>query len=298
MNILTFDIEEWYIEKAFHGAKAERYLEFDQYLEKILGLLDARQLKATFFCVGKMATEFPEVIKKIATQGHEIGCHSNVHTWLNKMTRDEALDDTRHAVDALEQCVGKKVLSYRAPAFSIGESNKWAFEVLAECGIERDASVFPAKRDFGGFSTFGHKEPTIISHNGIQIKEFPICTTSILGKQIAYSGGGYFRFFPLWYVKQEIARSNYAMCYFHIGDLLPESKGMMSRKEYEDYFKESGSFVNRYKRYIKSNLGKKGAYKKLQTLIKTTPFMNLAQADEIVDWDSLPSTPPEGGGNK
>ena len=284
MNILTFDIEEWYIEKSFKGDRVERYAKFDAYLNSILNLLDATSTKATFFCVGKMAIEFPEVIRKIADQGHEIGCHSNVHTWLNKMNQVDVLEDTRIAVDSLEQLIGRKVLSYRAPAFSIGDNNKWTFDVLAECGIERDASVFPASRDFGGFSSFGYKEPVMIDYNGIKIKEFPICTASFLGKELAYSGGGYFRFFPLWFVKKELRKSSYSMCYFHIGDLLPESNGLMSKKDYEYYFKENGTLINRYKRYFKSNFGKKNAWEKLEKLIRTSNFINLENADKSIDW--------------
>ncbi len=288
MNILTFDIEEWFIENAFGAKRKERYAEFDFYLENLLNLLEETSTKATFFCVGKMAAEFPEVVKRIFDNGHEIGCHSNVHTWLNKMSQDDVLDDTRIAVDSLEQLIGRKVLSYRAPAFSIGDNNKWTFDVLAECGIERDASVFPASRDFGGFSSFGYKEPVIIDHNGIKIKEFPICTASFLGKELAYSGGGYFRFFPLWLVKKEMKKAPYTMCYFHIGDLLPETSGVMSKQAYEEYFKESGTLLNRYKRYFKSNFGKKGAWIKLEKLIKTQDFINLEVSDEIIDWASCP----------
>jgi polysaccharide deacetylase family protein (PEP-CTERM system associated) len=289
MNILTFDIEEWYIEKAYHGARAERYQKFDDYLKRILDLLDARQMKATFFCVGKLATDFPQVVKCIANKCHEVGCHSNTHQWLNKMTRKEAMEDTRTAVDALEQCIGKKVVSYRAPAFSIGEQNKWAFELLAECGIERDASVFPAARDFGGFSHFKSHEPTLVSYQGATIKEFPIPTIKLFGKEMAYSGGGYFRFFPIGVVKHWMANSKYNMCYIHISDLVPEMNGLPSKADYEEYFKESGTLISRYKRYIKSNLGKKSAYMKLMELINTKEFVNLDQADNIIDWDNQPT---------
>ena len=288
MNILTFDIEEWFIEKEFGGNRKEMYAEYDSYLGRILALLNETDKKATFFCVGKMAADFPDVIKRIAADGHEIGCHGNVHTWLNKMSQDDVLEDTRIAVDSLEQLVGRKVLSYRAPAFSIGGNNKWAFEVLAECGIERDASVYPAARDFGGFPNFGSKEPTIISYNGIKIKEFPICTTSLLGKELAYSGGGYFRFFPLWFVKKEMKASPYSMCYFHIGDLLHKISGVMTRQAYEEYFKESGTFMNRYKRYLKSNLWKKSAWNKLEKLIRSWDFVNLEMADKSIDWVKCP----------
>ena len=172
MNLLTFDIEEWYLNHQ-KGGPIEKNAEFDRYLDAILNKLDERQTKATFFCVGEMGRLFPKVIRKIQVQGHEIGCHSNIHTWLNKMTETECREDTRQAVDSLEQCIGEKVKSYRAPAFSIGEKNKWAFEILAENGIERDASIFPAARDFGGFPNFGQKTPCIVEYNGIKLKEFP-----------------------------------------------------------------------------------------------------------------------------
>ena len=283
MKILTFDIEEWYIEQQ-DGGHAEKYAEYDRYLNAILDKLDDRKLKATFFCVGEMGKMFPEVIRKIQQHGHEVGCHSNIHTWLNKMTEAECREDTHRAVNSLEQCIGEKVKSYRAPAFSIGENNKWALEILAENGIERDASIFPAARDFGGFPHFGQKTPCIVEYNGIRIKEFPICTTKVLGQEMAYSGGGYFRFFPLGFVEREMKKSPYAMCYFHIGDLVPESPGVMSKAAYEAYFKEPGTLKARYMRYLKSNLGKKNAFSKMMRLIDDMGFVNLQQAEEAIDW--------------
>lgn len=286
MNLLTFDIEEWYLNHQKGGPK-EKYAEYDRYLDAILNKLDERKLKATFFCVGEMGRLFPAVIKKIQQRGHEIGCHSNIHTWLNKMTEAQCREDTHQAVESLEQCIGEKVKSYRAPAFSIGEKNKWAFEVLAEKGIERDASIFPAARDFGGFPHFGQKTPCIVEYNGIRIKEFPICTARVLGKEMAYSGGGYFRFFPLGFVEKEMKKSPYAMCYFHIGDLIPESHGVMSKEAYEAYFKEKGTLKARYLRYFKSNMGKGRAFPKMMNLIDRTDFFNLNQADGELDWGAM-----------
>lgn len=288
MNILTFDLEEWYIEKVYKGGHAERYREFDDYLSRILDMLDAQQTKATFFCVGGMAADFPQVVKLIASKGHEIGCHSNTHQWLNKMTREEAFEDTRTAIDSIEQVIGQKVISYRAPAFSIGESNKWAFEVLKECGIERDASVFPAVRDFGGFPQFKGHVPTLVSYQDIIIKEFPIPTTKFLGKEFAYSGGGYFRFFPFGFIKSRMNKSDYNMIYLHIGDLLTGQKHVMSKKEYENYFREPGTLINRYKRHIKSNLGRNGVFEKMTQLIERISPVNLAIADSQIDWEKAP----------
>ena len=288
MNIITFDIEEWALAKDGGYGSPAKYAEYDNCLNRILELLDNSNIKGTFFCTGKMAETFPHVVKTIQAQGHEIGCHSYQHTWMNKMTESEAREDTHKAIFALEQCIGDKIRCYRAPAFSIGESNKWMFEILSENGITNDASVFPAQRDFGGFLNFKVTNPCIISHNGIQVTEFPIPVTILFSKRIAYSGGGYFRFFPLWFIKSQMKKQAYNMCYFHIEDLLPQDEGVMSKEQYESYFKEPGTAKNRYLRYIKTNIGKNGAFKKMEKLIKENSFVNLDVAANLSKNKELP----------
>ena len=284
MNLLSFDIEEWFISRQH----PERIAEYDSYLDAILDKLDEHHISATFFCLGEMGVSFPNVIKRIHAKGHEIGCHSNLHLWLNKMTEEECREDTFRAMDSLEQCIGEKVKSYRAPAFSIGNNNKWVFDILAENGIEKDSSIYPAVRDFGGFPEFGHNIPCWVDYNGIRIKEFPISTINVFGKTMAYSGGGYFRFFPLRFVEKEIRKSSYAMCYFHIGDLYPEKGGVPTKEQYERYYNEPGTIKARYVRYIKTNLGKKKAFTKLLRLIDAERFVSLKHADTLIDWESAP----------
>ena len=288
MNILTFDIEEWYLEKAYFGAKESKYAEYDRLLDELLEKLNSRDLKGTFFCVGKLATDFPQVVRKIADAGHEVGCHSNTHQWLNKMSYNEAMEDTHAAVDALEQCIGKKVQSYRAPAFSIGRENKWAFEVLAANGITCDASVFPVSRDFGGFPEFTKMEPSVVIYKGVELHEYPIVTAKVFGKNIAYSGGGYFRFFPYGFVEKEMTLAPYSMTYFHLGDLNPVIEGVMTKDDYENYFNEPGSAKARYLRYIKTNLGVKGNKRKLFKLIERVSFSNIVASDRQIEWEKAP----------
>lgn len=277
MNILSFDIEEWAIEKFYHGGRQSKYAEFDRILDIILETLAQNNTTATFFCLGKIASDFPHVVMKIATHGHEIGSHSNAHKWVNKMTPEEFRVDTHASVSALEDLTGKKVKSFRAPAFSIGESNKWALEILAEAGIENDASIFPGVRDFGGFPNFNEQKPCIIKYNGCQLNEFPIplYPLPLIGKQIAYSGGGYFRLLPLSFVKKQMAASDYNMCYFHIADLLTEKAPLQSREDFEAYFKEPGPLHRRLLRYFKSNIGRKTALPNMQELIKTFHFTSI-----------------------
>lgn len=288
MNIHTYDIEEWFLQKHVYGDHAEMYKQYDQCLGYVLDLLDKLQYKGTFFCVGIMAKEFPEVIRRITSHGHEIGCHSYKHEWLTTMSREQAREDTRTAIDALEQCIGQKVISYRAPAFSIGADNKWMFEVLAECGIERDASVFPASREFGGFPQFGENVPTLVKYKGFEIKEFPIPTTKLLGLDLAFSGGGFFRLLPLGFVQRRMEQNTYNMCYFHIEDLIHTLLPFYSSTAYESYFKEPGTLYNRSKRYFKQNVGKTWALKNLEKLLKSMSFCNLEDADRRMDWGTAP----------
>jgi len=288
MNIISFDIEEWFIEKHFKGGRTGKYRQYDEMIDWILTNLKENNLKATFFCVGQLAVEFPDVVKKISAEGHEIGSHSNKHLWVNKMSRQEFFEDTYTAVTELENLIGNKVKSFRAPAFSIGQSNDWAFEVLAENGIEYDASVFPASRDFGGFPQFKSSVPSLIKKNGIVLKEFPICPASVAGKSLPYSGGGYFRMIPLWLQKHFINEMDYVMFYFHINDLLEEKGKFMSKEEFEEYFKEPGSLKNRLVRYFKANIGKGSATKKLANLMKDYDFINVEQAASVIDWNNQP----------
>ena len=289
MNILTFDIEEWALEKAkAGGGDAERFVRFDEMLERTLDLLQNNQLHATCFCTGKMAEEFPHIIRKLAEQGHEIACHSHLHQWCNKMTKEEFDNDTYIAVNTIEQCIGKKVLGYRAPAFSITKNTPYAFEILSKNGITYDASVFPTQRDFGGFSSFGSNVPSRIRYNDTEILEFPIPTARILGKDIAWSGGGYFRLIPYPLIAYLQNHSNYTMSYFHLNDLIQASWKLMSKERYEEYFKELGTLKNRILRMVKGNISVGDTFNKLSKFIKTGDFINIQKAIDKTDWANTP----------
>ena len=287
MNILTFDIEEWYLEKMLHGGRVNKYCQYDEMLSKLLDLLDEDGIKVTFFCVGKLATDFPDVIRQIAKHGHEIGCHSNEHSWLNKMDERTLRDDTLASIKALEDVSGQKVVSYRAPAFSVTHKNKWAIKILAECGIESDASIFPTNREFGGYKDFPQDTPCIISHDGASLKEYPICLTTLMAKRTAYSGGGFFRVLPYWFVLRAMQRRDYNICYFHLNDLINQKIKMKSKKEYEDYYKEPGTLKNRLVRYVKSNVGTGDAFGKLKRLLAEQKFMSIREADKMIEWEKV-----------
>jgi polysaccharide deacetylase family protein (PEP-CTERM system associated) len=177
MNILTFDIEDWYncdfISNDFNWDKYECRIYDGVY--RILDELEKRHLKATFFCLGWIAEKHPKVIKAISDNGHQIGCHSYQHELSFRFNKKEFIEDTLKSKKLIEDVIGKEIDIFRAPGFSITENNIWAFDALVEMGFKTDCSVFPSTHDYGGMPNYGKAEPAIIKTSfGNEIKEFPI----------------------------------------------------------------------------------------------------------------------------
>ena len=271
MNILTFDIEDWWVYDHYKiGNKSDWLPRLNDYLNRILDVLDKKKIQATFFCLGIVAREYHDVIKLIDSRGHQIACHSDQHEFLFEKSCDFFYNDTKQAIDSLEQVIGKKVTGYRAPAFSFTEKNKWVFEILHELGIEFDCSIYPANRAFGGYANFNETKPCIIKYNSVAIKEFPMALTTIFGKRIAYAGGGYFRILPYSFIKKAIEKSDYVITYFHLKDFDHKQKNVL------------------WNRYIQSYYGVKEAFDKFLKLINDFDFVSLNQASEMINWDEVP----------
>lgn len=275
MKILTFDIEEWFHILDNHSTKEpEHWLAYEERIhrnvDRLLELLDRHQSKATFFILGWIAEKYPEVVKKIDSLGHHIGSHSNMHQLCYELTPSQFEEDTRRSILSLEDLIGKKVNCYRAPGFSIKYENRWALKVLSELGIEIDCSIFPARRAHGGFQNIGVAEPFLINIEGRIIKEFPINTISFFGKDLVYSGGGYFRLLPYSLIKRWSSKADYVMTYFHPRDF--DSTQPLIQEL---------SLVRRFKSYN----GLKSAYSKLDKWLSTDTFINLKEADLQTAWN-------------
>lgn len=268
MNLLTFDIEEWYTYELYNKGPRS-YFEpiLDKHLNYVLDALDSVNQKATFFCLGAICKNNGYVIKQISKRGHDVGCHSDKHQFLINQTPESFEQDTFRAINSIEQILGKKVTMYRAPAFSITEQTTWALEILIEHGILIDSSIFPTNRSYGGFPSFESNEPVKISTSNGTIKEFPISYGNILGKRTMFAGGGYFRLFPYWSIKKLMSNSVYNMAYFHLRDF--------DEKQVKKYSL----------RYFKSYYGIKGAYNKFLRFINDFQFMQLSIADAQIDWE-------------
>lgn len=272
MNILTFDIEDW-----FHCDFISDNSTWGNYetrihssTDRILQLLDEKKLKGTFFILGWIAENYPEVIKKIHTGGHEIGCHSLIHDLVHRMNPKIFLKDTNTAIKKLEDCIGEKVTLYRAPGFSITEKTPWAFEILHQLGIEIDCSVFPAEHDYGGFPKFGESKPARIRYNGIEIKEFPMNTHKFFNRNIVFSGGGFFRLFPYSLIKKWTKESPYVMSYFHPRDF-----------DYGQPILTHLPIMRKFKSYY----GLKGAFRKFDSWLTDFNTVSLRQAHDVIDWE-------------
>ncbi len=276
MNILTFDIEDWWVYEHYGLGNSIDYLtRLEYYLDLILETLDTKNYKATFFCLGEVAAKYPGIIKKIHARKHHIGCHSYSHTFFTETTREMFSEDTKKALDSIQSITGEKVNSYRAPAFSVTDTNLWILEVLSENGILFDSSIFPAERSFGGIKDFSLKKPCIIEFNGVSIKEFPISITKIFGKESAYSGGGYFRLFPYFKIKSIMKNSDYVMSYFHIKDFDKNQKRVFMKLQGE----------NALERYFKNYYGLRRNLCKFIRLLDEFEFINIEQADKIINWN-------------
>ncbi len=278
MYILTFDIEDWFHILDNTSTKTEQeWALYDSRLldnmERIYNLLEIENLKATFFCLGWIAKKNPNIIRKIYDLGFEIGSHSNMHQLAYEQDKNRFRHDLENSIKAIEDITGEKVKAYRAPGFSIIKDNRWAFEVLVENGIEIDCSIFPAKRAHGGFENVNIDRPSFVEFNGVRLKVFPINLYKFLGKNIVFSGGGYFRVLPYWIIKTLIIRSDYVMCYFHPRDFDPEQPVIQEL-----------SWIRKFRSYY----GLSGAYYKLQKMVQNFDFIDLREADKMVDWDRAP----------
>jgi polysaccharide deacetylase family protein (PEP-CTERM system associated) len=272
MNILTFDIEDWY-----NCDFDDEDLNWDRHevriyegVDRILQELDSQKLKATFFCLGWLAEKHPSVIIKIKQLGHHIGCHSYQHQLAFKFSKEQFRQDTDRAKKLLEDLIGDSVNAYRAPGFSIVEKNTSYFDVISELGFIYDASVFPASHDYGGLKDFGYSLPCIIeTYNGL-LKEFPMTTFDLFGKHLVFSGGGFFRILPFSLIKYLSKRSAYLMTYFHPRDF-----------DVNQPIIQSLSFNRKFKSYV----GLKNSFSKFKQYTSQFDFLSIEQADKEIDWD-------------
>lgn len=225
-HAFSVDVEDW-----FHGIpvdtsmKASATPRLERGLHVLLDLLGERGSRATFFILGPLVKQYPEVIRRIANEGHELGCHGWSHDLVYEMTRARFAEETRRSKEAISDLTGRPVQAFRAPYFSITRESLWALEVLAELGFKYDSSIFPVRNWRYGIADFS-REPVLIETPAGSIWEFPISVMRRYGQTIPVSGGAYFRLYPY-----SLTRSNFrvqeragrsVIFYLHPWELDPE----------------------------------------------------------------------------
>jgi polysaccharide deacetylase family protein (PEP-CTERM system associated) len=231
-NALTFDVEEYFHAEAFARVlRPEEWPTLESRVtrstERLLDILDRDRVRATFFVLGWVAERHPALVREIASLGHEVACHGYGHRMIQHLTRPEFERDVTKAKRAIEDAVGKPVLGYRAPTFSIMRETLWSLDVLAEVGFRYDSSIFPVVHDRYGIPDAPRFPHRLKGPGGGEIAEFPLSTVQILGRRLPVAGGGYFRLFPYAVTRRAIARINTregqpAMVYLHPWEIDPE----------------------------------------------------------------------------
>jgi polysaccharide deacetylase family protein (PEP-CTERM system associated) len=231
VNALSIDVEEYYhatiFQEAVGGATGGLESRVEVSTQRVLALLAARQVSATFFVLGEVGAEHPGLVRSIARSGHEIACHGYHHDLVFGQSRDTFRAGIRRAKAVLEDAAGQAVVGYRAPSFSIGSEQRWVYEVLAEEGFRYDSSVYPIVHDRYGDSAAPRFPYEIWRSGSDRLLEFPIGTVRLFGVNLPIGGGGYFRLLPGSLFRAGIRRVNSferqpIMFYFHPWELDPD----------------------------------------------------------------------------
>ena len=197
-HAMTVDVEDYFHVQAF--ARTIDRASWDSLpcrveanTDRILALLDAAGVKATLFTLGWVAERYPQIIRRIVTQGHELASHGHGHQRVDEIGPDAFRADITRARALLEDIGGVAVRGSRAPTFSIGPHTPWAYDILAETGHAYSSSMYPVRHDLYGAPDaprFPHR-PT-----ASRVVELPMSTVSLFGQNLPVSGGGYFRLLP------------------------------------------------------------------------------------------------------
>jgi polysaccharide deacetylase family protein (PEP-CTERM system associated) len=274
LNILSFDIEEWFMSYDSSQIPVSKWHSLppriEQNMEDILFFLEQANLKATFYIMGWIAEHYPHTVENIASAGHEIGYHSYYHELPANQGPEKFEDDLIRGLDILQSITNQPITLYRAPRFSLGCQSAFTIPILHKHGIRISSSTMSG-RSCNNINLPTH--PFIFEVNGIQLPEIPLNRKTTLGIQWVYTGSGYFRILPFCLIRKLYSQSPYNMAYFHPRDFDPH----VPKTNLLPFY-----------RNIMSNLGNTTTIPKLRQLIPHTHFLTISQAWQT--WQSHHST--------
>jgi polysaccharide deacetylase family protein (PEP-CTERM system associated) len=203
---LTVDVEDYFqvqalasqISRASWDAIPRRV---EVSVDQLLQLFASKGISATFFTLGWIAERHPEMVRRIVAGGHELASHGYDHTRVDRLTPEAFREDVRRTKGTVEDIGGRPVVGYRAPTFSIGAQNQWAYPILEEEGYLYSSSTYPIRHDLYG-DPAGPRHP--FRPGPGTLWEFPLSTRRLFGQNVPCSGGGYFRLLPYWISRKNI----------------------------------------------------------------------------------------------
>jgi polysaccharide deacetylase family protein (PEP-CTERM system associated) len=200
-HAMTVDVEDYFHVAAFN--KAINPTDWDKWptrveanTHRLLQLFTDKNIKITFFILGWVAERYPELVKTIRAQGHEIASHGYSHQLIYKQAPEVFRAETAKSKQILEDLGQAPVIGYRAASYSITRKSLWALDTLAELGFTWDSSIFPTRHDNYGIPGSPEEPYRIITNSGAMLTEFPLTTARVFGQSVPAAGGGYFRQYP------------------------------------------------------------------------------------------------------
>jgi polysaccharide deacetylase family protein (PEP-CTERM system associated) len=244
VNALTIDVEDYFQVSAFapyiaRSTWEEHPCRIEQNIDRVLGLLSEAGVHATFFTLGWIAERYPEMVRRIVSDGHELASHGYAHERASALEPNAFQADVALAKAVLEDIAGIAVQGYRAPSFSIGADNLWAYDCLAQAGYRYSSSIYPIRHDH-----YGAPEACRFTHvANTHVLEVPVATARFFNVNWPAGGGGYFRLMPYAVSRWLIQRVNStdeeaAIFYFHPWEIDPEQprvNGVDARTRFRHY---------------------------------------------------------------
>ena len=198
-NFLTFDLENWY-DSDFVKKEDKKGKDFVlEGLKKVVKLLDKYNTKATFFVTGDVLKKYPKDVKSLYESGHEIASHSYYHIMLNKLSEKKIKQNIIRSKELIRRVTGKNPRGFRAPSWSINKKLFWVYDFLEKEGFSYSSSLFPV--NVGAYGSFEFPTSAFNPNKNGKIMELPVRPFTILGVRLPFSGGTYFRIWPLWIIK-------------------------------------------------------------------------------------------------
>ena len=232
VNGLSIDVEEYFhavnLRAAFPEAEWARLPRRAIVgVEQSLAILARAKKKATFFVLGWVAEHEPEVVRAIASAGHEIASHGHSHRMAQELGPEAFTEDVRRSLELLAPLSPRPIRGFRASTFSVTAKTWWALDRLAALGLAYDSSIFPVRHDRYGMPAFARTPVVLepVAGSGRRIVELPLLTWRLFGHNLPAAGGGYLRQLPLWFTQNALRAMNRAgepgVLYLHPWELDP-----------------------------------------------------------------------------